>query len=277
MKDLQEIQTSGIKIGPPNEEELRNVINKQKIGKSTVDIPMAYIKYSMAIKEFTEEIQNIYKTIWLTKAVPKKWGHSKLVTLWKGPSKGKAENPETYRGLQIGSSLCKILIMIIINRIKAWYDMQLLDQQQGFRATRGTNDGIYVAKAVQQITNKMKKPAYALFVDLSAAFDHVERRWLFQTIRSRFPNEFNHEILELLESLYSNTTTALAETPEDTFSLTVGVRQGGPESPMLYNLYMDFVMRIYLDECKENNIKFLELSIVYQHLQVLQVEKQKAT
>ena len=114
--------------------------------------------------------------------------------------------------------------MIIIKRIEAWYDMQLLDQQQGFRTTRGTNDGIYVAKAVQQITNKMKKPAYAIFVDLSAAFDHVERRWLFQTIQSRFPNEFNHKILELLESLYSNTTTALAETPEDTFSLTVEVR-----------------------------------------------------
>ena len=36
--------------------------------------------------------------------------------------------------------------------------------------------------------------------------------------------------------------------------------QGGPESPILYNLYMDFVMRIYLDTCKSKNIQFLELN-----------------
>ena len=46
--------------------------------------------------------------------------------------------------------------MIIINRIKVWYEMQLLDQQQGFRTARGTTDGIFVVKAVQQITNKIK-------------------------------------------------------------------------------------------------------------------------
>jgi hypothetical protein len=57
-----------------------------------------------------------------------------------------------------------------------------------------------------------------------------------------------------MESLYSNTTTVLAEIPDDIFNLNVGVRQGGPESPMLYNLFMDFIMRIYLDTCKANDI-----------------------
>ena len=53
-----------------------------------------------------------------------------------------------------------------------------------------------------------------------------------------------------MEALYEYTSTALSETPNDKFDLTVGVRQGGPESPMLYNLYMDFVMRIYMYLCK---------------------------
>ena len=59
--------------------------------------------------------------------------------------------------------------------------------------------------------------------------------------------------------LYSSTTTALKETPNDKFTLTRGVLQGGPEFPMLYNLYMDFVIRVYLEKCKEKNIKFLRL------------------
>jgi len=256
---LQNIQIDGIKVGAPNEEEIIYAIKKQKTGKSTNDIPMEYIKYSMESRDFVEEICNLYSTIWETKLVPKRWGHSKLVTLWKGPSKGKATEPDTYRGLQIGSSLCKILITLILNRINIWYEKQLLDQQQGFRTARGTTDGIFIAKSVQQITNKMKKPVYAMFVDLSAAFDHVERKWLFQSIKSRFPKGFNPEVIQLLETLYENTTTYLAETPNDEFKLTSGVRQGGPESPILYNLYMDYVMRIFMNQCKEENIHFLEL------------------
>ena len=65
------------------------------------------------------------------------------------------------------------MMIIILNRIKLWYNIQLLDQQQGFRQGRGTTDGIYIIKRAQQITEKMKIPAFVLFVDLTAAFDHV--------------------------------------------------------------------------------------------------------
>lgn len=259
IENLQKITTQEINIGPPDENELRDVIKNLKCGKASSDIPITYIKHSMCITEFVEEMVKLYQTIWLTWAIPKSWGHSKLVTLWKGPTKGKVDDPTTYRGLQIGSTLCKIIIVIIINRLKSWYEKQLLDQQQGFRSARGTTDGIFFAKSVQQITSKMKKPTYVLFVDLSAAFDHVERSWLFKTIRNRFSDDTDPTLLKLLESLYSSTTTALAETPNDKFELTVGVRQGGPESPMLYNLFMDFVMRIYLDKCKDERIRFLQL------------------
>jgi len=209
--------------------------------------------------QFRNEIVQLYKTTWETKIVPTEWGHSKLITIWKGPSKGKAEDPSTYRGLQIGSLLCKIMVMIIINRLKNWYEEQLSDQQQGFRPGRGTSDGIFFVKSVQQITNKMKKPAFLLFVDLTAAFDKVERKWLFESIKLRMPNRASKLLIELLEEIYAQTTTSLAENPKDRFKLFTGVRQGGPESPMLYNLFMDFVMRIYIEKCKQNGIKFLKL------------------
>ena len=149
------------------------------------------------------------------KLIPKEWGHSKLVCLWKGPGKGSPKDPSTYRGIQIGSSLCKIIIIVIIERLKNWYEAQLLDQQQGFRQARGTTDEVSVIKSVQQITNKMKKKVYLLFVDLSAAFDHVNRKWLFETIRKRDFDQKLEPIIKLLESLYSYTTTAIAETPDE--------------------------------------------------------------
>ena len=104
------------------------------------------------------------------------------------------------------------------------YDSQLLDQQQGFRTGRGTTDGIFIAKRVQQITDKMKKPVFLLFVDLTVAFDHDEREWLFKTIYQRFSNDEENKLIKLIESIFSYTTTALAETPDDIFRLTSGVR-----------------------------------------------------
>ena len=111
----------------------------------------------MGSQIFTNELVKLYKTIWETKAIPKEWGHSKLVCLWKGPQKGSSKDPATYRGLQIGSALCKIMIVTIIERLKKWYDLQLLDQQQGFRQSRGTTDGIFIIKSIQQITNKIRR------------------------------------------------------------------------------------------------------------------------
>ena len=53
--------------------------------------------------------------------------------------------------------------------------------------------------------------------------------------------------------------SALAQTPDDKFDVKCGVRQGGPKSPLLYNLLMDYVMRVYLEECDKGNINLLKL------------------
>ena len=105
----------------------------------------------------------------------------------------------------------------------------------------------------------MKKTGYILFVDLSAAFDHVIRPWLFKSIYQRFPRGADTKLIQILETLYRFTSTSLAETPDDLFELRLGVRQGGPESQPLYNLYMDYVMRVFMSICKNENIRFLEL------------------
>ena len=82
---------------------------------------------------------------------------------------------------------------------------------------------------------------------------------MFNSILNRLPSDVNTKIIKLLKSLFNATTTSLAETPDDCFQLDLGVRQGGPESPMLYNLFMDFVMRVFLKKCSDNGIKFLNL------------------
>ena len=125
--------------------------------------------------------------------------------------------------------MCKILVVIIINRIKLWYEAELQDQQ-GFNkdseedVVQPTTDGMYHLKIIHQITAIMKNPAYLAFIDLTAAFDHVIRPWLFQSIQHRISREENGKLFQLIKSFYSYTKTAMADSPHEIFELITGVR-----------------------------------------------------
>ena len=79
-------------------------LKQLKNGKASNDIPAAFLKHAVGNKEFLKELTALYKDVWENTNIPKMWGHSRLVSLWKGPSKGKAGDPATYRGIQIGST-----------------------------------------------------------------------------------------------------------------------------------------------------------------------------
>ena len=259
---LPNIKNDSMRTEPPTSDEIRTALKTLKNRKSANDVPAELLKYAAEDTVFLNELTQLFSDVWLENKVPSLWGHSKLVALWKGPAKGKQEDPTAYRALQIGSTLCKLMVVIIITRINDWYEKQLLDQQQGFRKGRGTTDGIFIAKSLQQIAKKMGKEVDVLFVDLSAAFDHVNRRWLFRTIKQRLKRNVDCKLFDLLETLYSSTTSSLDGNELEKFIIELGVRQGGSESPLLFNLYIDYVMRVFLTECARQNIKFVKSKYV---------------
>ena len=140
---------------PPEKVELISALKKLKNRKSSNDLPAIYLKSAIESEDITNKIMRLITTIWETKMIPSKWGHSKLVAIWKGAAKGKSDDPSAYRGIQIGSTFCKLLVVVILERIRNWYESQLLDEQQGFRSSRGTTDGIYIVKRIQQISHKI--------------------------------------------------------------------------------------------------------------------------
>ena len=71
----------------------------------------------------------------------------------------------------------------------------------------------------------MQKPSLLLFNDLIEAFGQVVRKWLFESIYQRFPQDIEPKLFRLLVSLYSKTTTSLAQNPDDIFELLLEVRQ----------------------------------------------------
>ena len=238
---------------PPTIDEITKHLQKLKNKKANNDIDSELLKHCEC-PTLINAIHQMTLNVWNNLDIPPAWGNSRLQTLWKG--KGSKKDPTKYRGLSIGSTVCKLIVNIILSRLQPWYEAQLTDEQNGFRQDRGTTDGIYNIKRIQQISNRKLQPLYLVFVDLSAAFDHIPRKWMFDSIKLRFENNQSSLLIDILEKLYENTSLTMEET---TFETTSGVRQGGPESPNLFNLYIDFVMRVFLEKSRDfEEIEFFE-------------------
>ena len=151
------------------------------------------------IPQFLEVLESYFSQIWTATTVPEKWRLSRITPIWK--KKGNASDPTKYRGISIGSTLSKIGINIILNRLSEFYESQLSRTQFGFRSGLGCNDGIYALKQLHEIASSSDRKLYVCFIDLSAAFDHVNRDLLFRTIHCRLPPGLQSNNLEIMKIL----------------------------------------------------------------------------
>ena len=225
-------------------------------GKSASDIPAELLKYGVDSSALLQELHKILvELLEEPSRLPASWGVSKLSTLYK--NKGSRNDPKMYRPLSIGSTVTKFTVSLLLMRVDKWYNNnQLLDSQQGFRRGRGTQDAIFTIKRIHQITEKMRKLVYCIYIDLTAAFDAVQRLWMFKSIYNRMPPSQSPKCFELLEQLYRTTSVYLSDDPEcENFGTPVGVRQGGPESPPLFCLFMDAMTGQFEIECTAAGIK----------------------
>ena len=229
---------------PPSPDEIQIATTQLNNGKSSFDIESEIIKLASSLPTTINTLHRYYHQIWTTKQIPKQWKLSKTIPIWK--NKGSAMDPTKYRGISISSVLCKIGMNIILKRTSSFYENQLKRTQFGFRKGMGCNDGIYVVKQLQEITSASQRQLYACFVDLTAAFDHINRKMLFRTIRNRLPPNQLTTNIDILEELYNSTKSYIQNSnpDEDSFATESGVRQGGTEGPPLFNFYFDYTSRV---------------------------------
>ena len=242
LKEIGQYET--VNQNPPTYEEIENCISKMKNNKAASDIPADFLKVAAEVPKIIEVLVEIFKKAWEGAELPADWGMAKIECLYK--NKGKKTDPKMYRGLSITSTISKLYMMIIVERLSPWYNKQLDNSQNGFRKGVGTIDAILRNKTIQRLAVKTGQEVYTTFIDLSAAFDTVVRSWIFQAMRVRVPDGQSTKLIDLLETFYSSTSAYLKLDPTKTgFSTNLGVRQGGVESPFIFCMYLDHVMRVY--------------------------------
>ena len=115
-----------------------------------------------------------------------------------------------------------------------------MDEQAGFRALRGTIDGLFATSVGLQKRKEHNLETWVLFVDLLKAFDTVPREALFAVLR-RFglPDHFVNIVIRLHENARIKVKVGDVESELES---SIGVRQGSCEGPVLFLFIMQAAM-----------------------------------
>nr|VZI27122.1 unnamed protein product [Spirometra erinaceieuropaei] len=120
--------------------------------------------------------------------------------------------------------------------------------QCGFRRHRGTTDMIFTARQLQEKCQEMRTHLYSTSVDLTKAFDTVNRDGLWK-IMQKFgcPERFTQMVRQLHDGMMARVTDNGAVS--EAFAVTNGVKQGCVLAPTLFSLmFAAMLMDDYRDE-----------------------------
>jgi hypothetical protein len=153
--------------------------------------------------------------------------------------KGSALDCNNYRGLSLISHLGKVLERLIQNRLMRYVedDIRFLpESQNGFRSGRSTVDSIFCSRLISSYCRDKHLVCIKCFVDLTKAYDKVDRHVLWLILKRLGVPE---KLIELIKNIHVGSTGTVRTDGEfgEAFLLSVGLKQGSIFAPLLFNIY----------------------------------------
>ena len=172
--------------------------------------------------------------------MPENFRDALIVALYK--NKGSKANCGNYRGISLLSIAGTFFARIILNRLIAVSEANLQEAQCGFRPGRSTVDMIFTVRQVHEKCLEQNLDLYSVFIDLTKAFDTVNREALWDVL-ARFgcPTKF----IQIIHLFHVDMTGQVLSSGEqsDPFIISNGVKQGCVLAPVLFNLFFTCFLR----------------------------------
>lgn len=173
--------------------------------------------------------------------------------------KGKNTDPyciSNYRGLGIDQVLLKVWSLLLMERLQLFLSTTggLSGLQGGFQRQRGPIEQAFtLAETVRVATQR--KTVYLLFLDIEQAYDSVIRPVLWKSCMDK---GIDGLFLAALQAIYfcAEARVDAGGILLDPVLLEVGLLQGNPLSPDLFNIYMDGVIQKLLQRGAANPVPF---------------------
>ena len=226
-------------------QEIEDAISHLKKGKAPGIDMISAEEITAAGEEGVDALFSLCRKIWRQEEFPEDWKRSIILPIHKKKDKLQCDN---YRGISLLCHSQKLMASVILQRIKARTEEILTEEQAGFRPGRSTIDQLFSLRLLTQYYFEHGKDLYICFVDFQKAFDSVWRRGLWQVMRHL---GYDRKIIRLLESMYRNTSSSVRVGTKgeltNWFETLVGVLQGCVLSPLLFNIMLEVVMALALD------------------------------
>ena len=155
---------------PPSKEEVRDIIDGKKNGKSTPDIQNEMLKKPG--ERMIDFIYPLITTIWMEEQIPSVWNEGTITSLWKG--KGDKELLSNHRGITTSSSIGTIIDSLIDKRIEKL--VPFTEAQGGGKTGASTCDHLFMLRAIIALSKKQKRQTFITFYDVSKAYDNVDNQ-----------------------------------------------------------------------------------------------------
>jgi uncharacterized C2H2 Zn-finger protein len=235
----------------PTKQEVQEAVASLKVFKAAGPDGIMAEVLKAGGEPVVEWIHQIIHKIWQEERVVEEWTTCTIVPLFK---KGDKEVCDNYRGISLLSIPSKVLAKVLYQRIERRVEPKLHEAQCGFRKGRGCVDQLFNLKQFMSLSRQKEKPLFMCFIDLKKAYDSVNRTLLWKAVREYGVSE---KVVKILNSLYDNTTARVRVNGKlsEHLSLKTGVKQGCVLSPLLFNIFMDWVMRIVMNTVGASGIE----------------------
>ena len=179
----------------------------------------------------------LFNRMYASGFVPDSWKEATVIPLLK-PGKDR-QKQESYRAISLLSCLSKIFERLVNARL-TWHleTKNLLPNfQSGFRKGRSTMDNLVDLEQRIKINMNKKKKTYAVFLDMSRAYDKV---WIPGLLKKLTRLGIDGELLGWLQKflLGRSFRVRIGELLSEARQLLTGVPQGAILSPLLFNIML---------------------------------------
>ena len=231
---LPQVPVDNSMADPPSEAEVTKAIKRLSSGKAPGADSIPAEIYASGGPRLIESLTGLFNTMWTQEKLPQELKDASIIHLYK--RKGNRNACDNHRGISLLSIAGKILARILLNRLNAHLERDLLPESQcGFRAGRGTVDMIFAARQLQEKCQEKNVGLYTTFVDLTKAFDTVCREGLWE-IMAKFgcPAKF----IAMVQQFHDGMQARVQDDGEysQPFPVTNGVKQGCVLAPTLFSM-----------------------------------------